>query len=95
MRDKTTNGSLENYLILMTQNSTQHTTEVTETERSFFLTSEQIHSYLKQKTREWQQIYNRDQITDANTSLKSYAQGRLTSYIEMTAHLLKMEKDNG
>ena len=57
--------------------------------------SEQIHKYLKDKTVEWQKIYNQDPVTDANTSLKDYAQGRLTSYVEMTAHLLKMEKENG
>lgn len=79
----------------MTQNYTQPTTEVIETEQSSYLISEQIHKYLKDKTVEWQKIYNQDPVTDANTSLKDYAQGRLTSYVEMTAHLLKMEKENG
>ena len=95
MRGKNTDGSQANYSTSMTQKHTQPTTEATAIEQSFSLTSETVHKYLKDKTREWQKIYNQDSVTDANTSLKSYAQGRLTSYIEMTAHLLKMEKENG
>ena len=95
MRDKNINGSQVKYLTSMTQNYTQPTTEATQIEQSFYLTSEAVHKYLKDKTREWQRIYNQDPVTDANNSLKSYAQGRLTSYVEMTAHLLRMEKENG
>ena len=94
MQDKPCPGSQEKYLTSMTQNSTQLTTEVTQIEQSFYLTFEQIHKYLKEKTREWQKIYNQDPFTDSNSSLKDYAQGRLTSYVEMTAHLIKMEKEN-
>ena len=95
MRGKNTDGSQANYSTSMTQNYTQPTTEATETEQSFYLTSDTIYRYLKDKTREWQKIYNQDPVTDANSSLKDYAQGRLTSYVEMTAHLLRMEKENG
>lgn len=95
MQDKQCPGFQANYLTSMTQKPTQLITEATETEQSFYLTSDTIYRYLKDKTREWQKIYNQDPVTDANSSLKDYAQGRLTSYVEMTAHLLRMEKENG
>ena len=77
----------------MTHKSTQPTTEATETELSYSSMLKKIHEHLDHQNTRWTEIYNQDRHTDAGTSLRSHAQGRITAYVELRAFLLELEKN--
>jgi hypothetical protein len=54
---------------------------------------EKIHEHLNHQSQRWTEIYNQDRHTDAGTSLRSHAQGRITAYVELRAFLLQLEKN--
>ena len=54
---------------------------------------EKIHEHLSHQNQRWTEIYNQDRHTDAGTSLRSHAQGRITAYVELRAFLLQLEKN--
>lgn len=55
-----------------------------------------IHLYLSHHNERWLEIYNEDRHTDAGSSLREHAQGRIAAYAELKTFLLELERnENG